>query len=161
MKRIRLRRVAFVLRARNIQIHHNRLLSAAHHHRLHRHIRSRIQLLMRHKRRHVNKISRPRFVNKLQIVAPAKAARVRSQCKSPSRVPRDDAAPSSRADERSQSRPKVSAPPPAQTKSPPPASSRSSAACSHPVPRCEQSESRASSSQLSRSCPIPLARPTL
>ena len=71
MKRIRLPRLRLILGTRNIQIHHNRLLPASHQHRLHRHIRARIQLLMRHVRRYLNEIPRPSFIHKLQLLAPA------------------------------------------------------------------------------------------
>jgi hypothetical protein len=71
MKRIGLRRIRIILRARNIEIYHNRLLPASHQHRLDRRVRPRIQLLMRHIRRNVNKIPRPSLIHKLQFLAPA------------------------------------------------------------------------------------------
>src|ERR1700733_466317 len=61
-----------VLGARNIQVDDDRLLPAAHDHRLPRLVLSRIQLLMRHIRRDVYKISRARFIDELQIISPAK-----------------------------------------------------------------------------------------
>jgi hypothetical protein len=73
MKRIRLRRIAILLRTRNIQIYNDRLLPAAHDHSFHGNVRSRIQLLMRHIRRNKNEISGARFVDKLQIVVASKA----------------------------------------------------------------------------------------
>ena len=47
--------------------------AAAHDHRFHRLIPPSINLLMRHKRRHVDEVARPGFVDELQPLAPAQA----------------------------------------------------------------------------------------
>jgi len=60
-----------VLRTGNIQINHHRFLPAAHNHSLHRLILAGIQFLMGNIRRNINKISRPRFVDKLQLIPPS------------------------------------------------------------------------------------------
>jgi hypothetical protein len=58
MKRIILRRVGLVLWALDVQIHHRRLLSAAHDHRFHWLVFARVQLLMRNVRRDVHESRR-------------------------------------------------------------------------------------------------------
>src|SRR5580692_7766675 len=50
----------------NIEVHHHRLLSAAHHYSFHRLIRAGVHLLMGHVWRHEDEIARPRFLGKLK-----------------------------------------------------------------------------------------------
>ncbi len=73
MKWIRLSAVWRRFRTLDIQIDHNRLLSAAHHYRLDRLIRTSVHLLMGNKRGYIDKVARAGFLDKLQTIAPAEA----------------------------------------------------------------------------------------
>src|ERR1700733_7236215 len=66
-----IRSILSILRARNIQINHHRLLPATHNHSLYRLVLARIQLLVRNVRRHINKITGPRLLDKLPLISPA------------------------------------------------------------------------------------------
>ena len=72
MKRIISLRIARrPFRAGYIEIHHDRFLAAAHDHGFDRLIGSRVQFLMGQVRRNVNEISRPGFIDELEVFAPA------------------------------------------------------------------------------------------
>src|ERR1700736_1422733 len=72
MERIILRPVRRVLRARNIEVDHHRLLPAADDHRFPGLIFVRVQLLMRHVRGHVDEIAWSSLIYKLQPISPSK-----------------------------------------------------------------------------------------
>jgi hypothetical protein len=59
-----------LIRFRNVEIHHDGFLSAAHHDSFDRLISPRIHLLVRHVWRDVNKIARPGFFREFQMVSP-------------------------------------------------------------------------------------------
>src|ERR1700761_7730884 len=61
------------LRAWHIQIHDNRILTAAHDNGLAGFIRARVDLLMRNVRRHVNEIAGAGLIGELEMIAPAHA----------------------------------------------------------------------------------------
>lgn len=73
MERIVFRSVGSVFGTGNIQIHDDRLLAAAHDDCLDRLVFARVQFLMRNVGRNVDEISRAGFIDKLQIISPAKA----------------------------------------------------------------------------------------
>jgi hypothetical protein len=58
----------------DIQVHHDRFLSAADHHGFHRLIGTRIHLLMWHERRHIDEIAGSRFGDVFEMVAPTEAS---------------------------------------------------------------------------------------
>ena len=73
MKRPALNPGAGRLRCRQIQIHDNRILSAAHDDGFADLVGPRIDLLVRYVRRHIDEIARSRFIAEFQAVAPAHA----------------------------------------------------------------------------------------
>ena len=66
-------------RCRNIEVHHNRILTAPYDHRFHGHVRSRIHFLMRDIRRNEDKIARACFVDEFEIITPAEARAIRTR----------------------------------------------------------------------------------
>ena len=55
----------------HVKINDHRLLPASHHDRLANVVWTSVDLLMRHVRRHINKISRPGFFAQFQVIAPS------------------------------------------------------------------------------------------
>ena len=60
-------------RTRNIEIDHDRFLPAADHYALYRRSWIGVDFLVRHKRRNVDEIARPGFVDEFQLLAPAES----------------------------------------------------------------------------------------
>src|SRR5438477_781241 len=54
----------------DVEIHHHRILPASDHHSFAELIRQRVDLLMRHVRRHIDKISRTSLLAELELLAP-------------------------------------------------------------------------------------------
>ena len=57
----------------DVEVHDDRLLAAAHQHARQRLVVARVDLLVRHVRRHVDEVARARFGDELELVAPAHA----------------------------------------------------------------------------------------
>src|SRR5947207_7458000 len=54
----------------DVEIHHHRILTASDHHSFAELIRQRVDLLMRHVRRHIDKISRTSLLAELELLSP-------------------------------------------------------------------------------------------
>src|SRR5215470_11726076 len=66
-------RIATRLGTRNIEIHHDRLLPAAHYHSFNRLVGPSVDLLMRDVRRHVDEVAGAGLIDILQPLAPSES----------------------------------------------------------------------------------------